>query len=189
MKCCLTLLILIAFVSRGYCEQLPIEGLVQSGDIICRYGDGFWSSRFRESSVGDKRFSHVGIIQVKSGDRFVIHALASDFSGAGSVLKEPLTDFLSDSHTVSVYRFKGPRAVRSKIADEAVLHIGKPFDLAFDLDSDESLYCSELVWICVNAALGKKLIESSILNGKRIIPIDSCYSCGEMKCVFDSDRE
>jgi len=42
----------------------PVFEVVKDGDIICRLGDRFWSHVFKDFSIEDKRFSHIGIIRI-----------------------------------------------------------------------------------------------------------------------------
>jgi len=169
----------------GSCKQPPsqkqhsitptLEQTLQSGDIVCRYGDGIWSKQLRNVSTQEKRFSHVGIVILEADQLYVIHASANDYSGVGKVSKEPFAQFIQDTKDFAVYRLPESPQVRDQIAQNALTHIGKPFDMYFDLATEDKIYCSELVRICVNLATNKDLIKTSEFKGKEVVPIDNCY--------------
>jgi len=158
---------------------------LQPGDIVCRYGEGIWSEFFRNSSTRDKRFSHVGILAFDAGEPFVIHASADDRSGIGEVREEPLSEFLAGARDVAIYRLGGEEGIGKRIAENARSYLGVPFDPAFDLASDERIYCSELVRLSVNAAAGEAIVTTSLMHGREIVAIDDCYLHPRFSVVYD----
>jgi len=48
--------------------------VANDGDIICRLGDSFWSKFFKDASIVDKRYSHIGIIHINNDRINVIHS-------------------------------------------------------------------------------------------------------------------
>lgn len=131
-------------VSPSHSLSLPAH-LAQTGDLIFRRADGA-GSQFVDTLDQQSSFSHVGMIYVASdGGAFVIHVLPQD---PDIVQLEPLNTFLQDAVVVAVYR------PIEEIADEAIfatekalVWVGeKQFDRDFDLRTDETLYCTELVY-------------------------------------------
>ncbi len=163
------------------------SSVLESGDIVLRYGNGLWSRVFRDLSQHEKRFSHVGIVVLERQAAYVIHASANDFSGEGEVHRDPLADFLESASSFAFYRVQGGPALGDRIAREAASHIGKPFDTRFDLSTAGEIYCSELVWMAVNAAAGQSIIPASVVGGKRCVTIDNCYRGPLLAPVFDSE--
>lgn len=172
-------------IADGHGDNVLVENLLNSGDIVCRYGHGLWSQLFRDVSSKDKRFSHVGIVVIESGYPFVVHASADDYSGRGQVDKEPFSIFVSNATDFAVYRVKGHDDIGHQIASNALTYIGKPFDIRFDLKTTNEVYCSQLVRLCVNSAVGKEIVTTSQMNGKTIVAIDDCYLHPAVATVYD----
>ena len=166
-------------------DYTTVEKTLRSGDLICRYGDGIWSIYLRNISSHEKRFSHVGIIIIESNRPYVIHASANDYSGIGKVAKEPFTTFINDSDDFAIYRITQSKERRERISTIALEYLGKPFDLFFDLHTKDKIYCSELIRLCVNAAIEENIIKTSYFEGKEIVPIDSCYSHSSFIKIID----
>lgn len=162
-------------------------GVLQSGDIIFRYGNGLWSRQFRNMSLRDKRFSHVGIVVIDSGQSYVVHASADDRHGHGQVERELVSCFLADAADFALYRVRGDVASGLQIACNALTYIGTSFDVCFSLDTDTEVYCSELVRICVNSAAGSEIIGTSMVEGIHIVAIDDCYNHASIINVYDSE--
>src|SRR5262249_7871081 len=78
------------------------------GDLVFRRGRDLMS-RLVLSQTDVARFSHVGLIAIKDGVLFVVHAIPRDGASAGGVLWEPLTEFASIANAaeVGIYRANG----------------------------------------------------------------------------------
>jgi hypothetical protein len=171
-------------------ESLTFD-FVLNGDIIYRYGNGYFSRYFRDFSEKEKIYSHAGIIEIRHDSIFVIHSEADEFTGIGGVKEDPLPVFMEDAFPWAVYRPDVPQSVRDKIVEKALEYVRKktPFDLSFDAGSDESLYCTELIAVCMNKAAGKTLVRPGVrVKGKQFYSIDDTYLIKEMKLVYKSDQ-
>ena len=96
-----------------------LTGILDEGDIILRYGNGFWSPFFRNVSRHEKRFSHAGVVVMEKGTFTVVHASTHEMNGEGSVSRVSLEQFLSVSSDYAVYRFETGKNVRLRIAENA----------------------------------------------------------------------
>jgi len=148
-------------------------GILKDGDIICRLGDRLWSQIFKDFSIDDKRFSHIGIIRIKNDRITVIHAEGTTKPGKDFVKEELLNDFLKVAITIGIYRmidFDG-----NKISDSAMEYINVPFDWKFDMSDASELYCTELLYIILKRLKPKFEFNTTYVKelGKDIIPIDS----------------
>ncbi len=162
-----------------------LEAVLVDGDVILRYGNGFWSPFFRDMSRREKRFSHVGIVVRKEAELLVVHASACDVTGAGFVACEPLQDFLQHATDFAVYRLDSVSGVRQRIAGIAMSFVGRRFDPFFELGDASRLYCSELVMHAVNSAAGERLVVPVVVNGHEIVTIDNCYGSSRFFAVAD----
>jgi hypothetical protein len=118
---------------------------LQDGDIVLRFGDGALSSTFRNLSLVDKRFSHLGIIRLREGNASVIHSIGHIRNRKRGVEETALNKFLNDAKSIGIFRVQ---TVEGRyISDKAVEYIGHPFDWSFDLSEDEYIYCTELLYV------------------------------------------
>ncbi len=134
---------------------------MQAGDLI------FQTSRSAQSEAIQRathsRWSHVGVITIRGGQRFVLEAVAT-------VRETPLDAWIARGvgrHYV-VKRLAADAALRapaarSRFRSEARRQRGKLYDTAFGW-SDERQYCSELVWKLYERALGVRLCEPQRLR-------------------------
>lgn len=133
---------------------------IHSGDLIFRRGRELVSRMvLAVDASGD--YSHVGLAWVHDGQVSVIHALPRDETGKNGVLVEPIEVFASNANAsaIGVYRGNETLEMMQKVAEYALTYKGRPFDDNFDLEHQESLYCTELAWVAYNA-FGLKLVDA-----------------------------
>jgi len=126
-----------------------IGRLLQPGDLVFRRGNDFASLTFANMNREDRRFSHVGIIQIINGTPMVYHALGGSFNPNQKILLEPLSRFIApyENRSFGIYRLTtpAPKLLLTRILD-SIYKAEVPFDLNFDLETDNRLYCSEFVY-------------------------------------------
>lgn len=164
------------------------ERLLEAGDIVCRYRGGLWSETFRNMSRRERRFSHAGVVVEGGGRMWVVHAEADDRSGTGRVRRDLFRDFVAQARDFAVYRAARPAEVRRRIAERAAAFEGAPFDRGFDLATAGAVYCTELVWRCVNEAAGAEVIGTTGVAGRRIVTLDDCHAAPGVGVVFDGRK-
>jgi len=159
-----------------YVQEDQLLPFLKDGDIICRLGDSLWSLVFKDLSPVEKRFSHLGIVRIKDGYVSVIHAEGLTKINEDRVSEVPLSDFLKSARSAGIYRLNINEIDGALISDTALEYIGRPFDWQFDMQKDDKIYCSELLFlvlsrinpgICLNTMWVKEL-------NRYIIPVDIC---------------
>lgn len=125
-----------------------------AGDLVLTRGR-HWRSRAVQAMDPGKGFTHIGILAEAEGRLWVVHA--SPDAGVARVQIESLSDFLENPQleALQVRRFLPRVGPRAEAAAEAALEMGRrglPFDGHFDLDSEETVYCSELIWRAYKAS-------------------------------------
>lgn len=133
---------------------------LEPGDLLFKGADtGAGTQLAAVWSLGDKRWGHVGIaVAGPGGSVRVIHADTGAPREAGYVLNVALEDYLSDVSELGIYKVDLSGAGRAAYLAYAESAVGRPFDKAFSLETDQSLYCSELVWRALSEGLGRDAI-------------------------------
>jgi hypothetical protein len=146
---------------------------VKDGDIICRFGDRLWSQFFKDVSITDKRYSHMGIIRINNKRVTVIHAEGTTELGKDFVKEESLEDFIKIARAIGIYRVNNIDS--DKISDLAIEYIGLPFDWQFDMDDESKLYCTELLYVVLKRITPIFELNTNYVKelGKNIIPLDA----------------
>jgi len=139
-------------------EILPDRaGPIVPGELLFKgAGTGMGTRLAADWSLGDKRWGHIGIVVTgPDGALEVIHADTGAPGESGEVRQVSLAAFLSDVADLGVYEVDLQGPARSAYLAYAEAAVGKPFDHGYSIASDDSLYCSELVWRALSAGLGE----------------------------------
>ncbi len=146
------------------------------GDALFKDGAGLWGRLAAQFSENRDGFGHLGLVARDGNGRLiVIHAGGDPVSGEGRVQETLLADFLAQSRAAALYR---PR-ISAAASGEALAYAAEavrrntPFDTAFDLGTEDRLYCTELVWRALSTALGADAVpEKSRRSGRVFIALD-----------------
>jgi len=151
---------------------------LKDGDIICRLGDRFWSLYFKDISINDKRFSHVGVVRIIDDKITVINAEGRAAQGKDFVNNVDLDEFLEIAKAIGIYRLKNYDG--KTVSSAALEYIGYPFDWNFDLEDKNKIYCTELLYVVLKKIAPeielKKIFQKELK--KEIIPLEA-YSNSE----------
>ncbi len=159
--------------------QFPIiNHKLQTGDLVFRRGKGLISDFFSNTSEHDKRFSHVGVVVIKSGIPYVFHIIGTGQTETKGVKMEPLASFCdaTQNSAFALYRnshLDGKQeAVNSYL--EGIKKHGIIFDEHFDLDTDDAQYCTEMIYKMIVSVTGKPL-PLSRFKGESFVSVDNLY--------------
>ena len=122
---------------------------IQDGDLILRTGTDFSSEQIKQLSKKDKTYSHGGIAFHDGDDIYVYHVVSDYYHVKDKVRKEKLDSFCNPAQNLGF-------AVARYTMDSAEINVFHnyldeqyqkkiPFDMSFDLRSDDSMYCSEMI--------------------------------------------
>jgi hypothetical protein len=151
-----------------------ISAYLKDGDIICRLGDRLWSHYFKDISSLDKRFSHLGIIRINDNKITVIHAEGRAIEGKDFVNEVDLDEFLKIAKAIGIYRINDYDG--KIISSTAMGYIGYPFDWKFDLEDENKIYCTELLYVIVKKIAPEIELQRTFQKElkKEIIPLEAC---------------
>ncbi len=150
-----------AYLSRSFQQVEDSKKAIQSGDIIFRNGNDEISQAARQMNRKDSSWSHCGILFVENDSIMVYHALGGTYNPDMKLMREPLDRFCNprENNAFGVYRYTLDSGQFSILRQQVYQHYlnGLKFDLFFNFETDDMMYCSEFVFKSLNASLGGKL--------------------------------
>ncbi|HQU55947.1 MAG TPA: YiiX/YebB-like N1pC/P60 family cysteine hydrolase, partial [Chitinophagaceae bacterium] len=131
-----------------------VKPLIRDGDVIFRNGNDDVSRVARSMNRKDTSFSHCGLLFRENDTVFVYHAIGGIYNPNQKLKREPIDSFCNpkENTALGVYRFSLTTNEKKKL--DTVVHnyykAGLPFDLYFNFQSDDAMYCSEFVFKSLN---------------------------------------
>jgi hypothetical protein len=161
---------------RGYGDIAGCFDL-RTGDMVFRKGEGMISDMFARISSSGRHFSHAGLVISINDIVYVAHMTGSGTTEKPEFRVETLPDFLDPNDAVAfgIYRLKLSEEQRVQIPLflDSLKESSACFDDDFSLDSDDELYCSELIYKCINNVTGHDHFHSlSEVNGMIYVSFD-----------------
>jgi hypothetical protein len=150
---------------------------IQNGDIITRTGNDFTSENLRLMNIRDKTYSHCGFAFIEHDTTFVFHAIGGDFNPNQALNKETFETFVNplENRGFGIYRFNQTEKEYKQLkwlCDE-FYQIKLPFDMDFDLKTDDKMYCAEFVGKTLELASDQNLkINRSKIQSFEFIGVD-----------------
>lgn len=175
--------------------------LIETGDLILRAGVDFASEQAKGFSLEDKSYSHAGIAIVQPDSSIqIVHIIPDHYYIKDKVRIESIDSFANplDNKGIAIARYHLNTAQKEKFIAYLQQQYQQKvsFDLNFDLESNDKMYCSEMISkglaIASNDSLKTELVkfndrtklkmikmyygwgEDKVIN-KVIIPIDRLY--------------
>jgi hypothetical protein len=145
IACCLCLLIFPVKSDAVSC--VLNDKLIESGDLIYRYQDSFISNLVLKYQ-GEASYSHVGIAIKENGQIKVLHALLEPDKKIDGVTSSTYCDYVHDSVRIEVKRLrKSSLDVTNQLQKNIKLIGNKKFNRTFGLDTKDSVYCTQFIWL------------------------------------------
>lgn len=179
-------LLLLFFGGAAWFFLLPVASTVKlkkqepysfknlkTGDLICRYGTDIISYMLQQSNPRKKWYSHCGILIDSNQKYWVVHIM-----GNGGVKIETIENFCDPSvaSKIGIYRYAIADSLRKTMREKAraLLTQSISFDFEFDLQTNNKLYCSELVWTLLPNTI-KNSVTIDTYKQKPICYIDALH--------------
>ena len=135
---------------------------LQDGDLVMRSDNDFESLTLQNFSDSDRTYSHAGIAYKEDGQFVVYHSMTGSENPSGLVRKDPFDSFVSPARKTGFGIFRYQFSDMEKDKFHAVLqeNISKkiPFDATFSLRTDDSLYCSEMIYKGLKISTNERII-------------------------------
>jgi len=165
---------------------------LKPGDILFRGRDNSWGELGAMASRVDKRYGHVGVVMGEGTEWNVVSATGNPIQGDGAVISEPLKKFIGFSTRVGLYRLAIGAYEFTTFLSAIEMHIAQKtrFDRLYDINENEAVYCTELIWLCLNAAIGRDVIsDKTQWRGRDVIALDDLQRLSFMKDIIHLDQE
>lgn len=154
--------------------------ILQDGDIILRTGNDVTSQVLKQFNRQDDSYSHCGIVFKEADSFFVYHAIGGETNPQQTLQREWLPRFCDGAANrgFGIYRFSldSTSLQREKQYVKEKFTAGTLFDLQFNLQTDDSLYCSEFVVKALQYACQKhQLFDTTFAAGKAYFAVDNIF--------------
>lgn len=148
-------------MKTNYLRIRLLSDSARSGDLIFRSGMDEVSRAARSFNRKDTSYSHCGLLMRENDSLFVYHALGGSYNPSQRLMRQSLDSFCNpaENNAVAVYRYPLDALVVEKLRQtvKGYYDAGLPFDLFFNYQSDDKMYCAEFVFKSLNRALGNTL--------------------------------
>jgi hypothetical protein len=167
-------------IERAFIKINAAKQVVATGDLIVRTGNDFTSESLRSLNQRDKTYSHCGIASIENGSLFVYHALGGEFNPDEKIRKDKFEIFAEpySNRGIGIYRYPLLQGeIKKLMLTVKTLHeMGIMFDMKFDLQSNDRMYCAEFVYKAyVMGTAGKLQFNTSHINQFAFIGIDDLF--------------
>lgn len=138
-----------------------LKPVIHSGDMIFRSGMDEVSRAARSFNRKDTSYSHCGLLFIEHDSIFVYHALGGSYNPSQKLMRQPIDSFCNpaENNAVAVYRYPLSATQLTKL--ENTVHryydAGLKFDMFFNYQSDDKMYCAEFVFKSLNRAVDSAL--------------------------------
>ena len=135
--------------------------LLKEGDLVVRSGEEPASQFIRQLNRQNKDYSHAGIVFFQNGYPFIYHLVAGDENPDEKLRKDSLLHFANPRKNsgFAVYRYNvNASEVKNlkQIIEKWYLQ-GLSFDDHFNLQSNDKMYCSEMIKKALASATHKRI--------------------------------
>jgi hypothetical protein len=143
-----------SLIAMNYRQIDSVKTFINSGDIIFRNGTDEVSRAARSMNRSDTSFSHCGFVYKENDSFFVYHALGGIYNPGQKLKRELLDSFCNpaENDAVGIYRYALKEEEEKKLNTvvRSYFKAGLKFDLFFNFQSDDVMYCSEFVFKSLN---------------------------------------
>jgi len=119
---------------------------LRDGDVMLSGSVGWRSWVVRHFDTWHTPYTHAGLILIQDGEPVLLHSSPAESARVASM---PLAEYLASPilRNVAIYRSDDP-SIAAAAAQQARRYLERavPFDAEYDIDSDATLYCTEMIW-------------------------------------------
>lgn len=124
--------------------------LLSNACIVLRRGNDVISEMFSQLNMTDKSYSHCGIALKENDKWFVYHSIGGEDNPDAILRKDSFEQFIRADHNMGFGICQFPLSKEQATDIQQKVHefyeAKIPFDMKFDLTSNDRLYCAEMVY-------------------------------------------
>lgn len=164
--------------------------LLHNGDLVLRTGADATSYMLRQMNLTNKTYSHCGIVMMEGGYPFVYHSIGGEDNPDAKLRRDSATVFFNPSYNerLGIARLDmAPQQVNTlHHIVQRYYKAAIPFDLDFDLTTDDKFYCAEFVYkaIC-EATADTGYFSRTQLFERNYVGVDNLYDKRHAKIICD----
>ncbi len=166
--------------------------LLKNGDVVFRRGNDVISHLFSEMNTQDKSFSHCGIAFEENGNWFVFHSIGGEDNPDEKLRKETFENFITPKDNIGFgicdFSFTSQETQLLKLIVDSFYKKEIPFDMQFDLKSNDKLYCAEMVAKAIQLTLkNDSFFSMHSINGFQFYSTDNIFTQEKAKLICKID--
>jgi Permuted papain-like amidase enzyme, YaeF/YiiX, C92 family len=161
-----------SIIAKNLIDIETAKPLLQSGMLIMRSDDDYESLTLQNFSNTDKVFSHAGLLFKEDSGFVVYHSMTGVENPKGTIRKDSYDVFVNPKQKTGFGIFKYSISEKEVNKLHQIIKKGYddkiPFDMFFNLKTDDSLYCSEMIYKGLKKATNNRIIipNSFMINFK-----------------------
>jgi Permuted papain-like amidase enzyme, YaeF/YiiX, C92 family len=179
-------------IERAFIKIDSAQKIIITGDLIVRTGNDFTSESLRSLNQRDKTYSHCGIASIENDSLFVYHALGGEFNPDQKIRKDKFEVFAEpySNRGIGIYRYLLSQSEINKLmlTVKKLHEMGIMFDMKFDLQSNNRMYCAEFAYKAyLIGTKGKLQFNTSHIDKFAFIGVDDLFLqplCKEQKKIL-----
>jgi hypothetical protein len=133
------------------------RAFLKNGNIVLRTGNDVISAMFAQLNKTDQTFSHCGIAFQEDSIWWVYHSIGGEDNPDAKLRRETFERFVSKDHNLGLGVCEYPITTSQIESLHQVVQSFHqqqvPFDMQFDLKSNDRFYCAEMVYKAYSTAL------------------------------------
>lgn len=184
------------------------EPLLQEGDLVVRMNNDPMSFYIKNFNRKDPRYSHAGIVLMENGKPVIFHIVNGSVNADDKMKKDSLGAFADprQNSAYGIFRYKLAAGEINKLKEKIQQWYkqGVSFDPAFNLQSDDKMYCSEMVRKALDFSTHGRIaiaataltdreallfgayahLKAEKMKGMQVVAIDDLYvngNCGKVR--------
>ena len=163
--------------------------MLHSGDLALRTGADVISYMLCQLNQKDKTFSHCGVVIIEHGYPFVYHSIGGEDNPDEKLRRDSASFFFSPANNrgLGIARFDADSTHLNRLQQvvRKWYRKGPKFDLAFDLQTNDRLYCAEFVYKAVDEAMDDTAyISPTTKKGFTFVGTDNLFCNGHTHMVW-----
>ncbi len=167
-------------IEAAFIKIDSVKPLINTGDLIVRTGNDFTSESLRSLNQRDQTYSHCGIASVENDTLFVYHALGGEWNPDQKIRRDIFKNFAEpySNRGIAIYRYTLLPADTDSlmITVKNLYHMGIMFDMKFDLQTNDRMYCAEFVYKAyLMGTRGKLQFSTSSIGNFTFIGVDDLF--------------